>query len=171
MKKLSYLLSFVLVFAFSGGLFAQGMGNGNGMGNGMGKSGQAPGMKMAEKLNLTTDQMTKMKDLRNQFSEETLTLRTGINSKKMEIQTLMNNPEKNQSKILSLQKEKSALQLQLKEKALQLRINARKILTKEQIAMLPPGGLRMGMGAGMGKGMNGGKGHHGKHSGRGSGRY
>jgi zinc resistance-associated protein len=160
MKKLSVLLSFMLVFAFSGNILAQGMGDGRGMGN----RGQAPAMRMMDKLNLSTDQMAKLKSLRNQFMEETLDLRTGIDTKRTEINTLMNNPEKNQTKILALQKEKSALQLKMQEKALQFRIDARKILTKEQLAMLPPGGMGFRMGKGM---YGGGKGHYGKHHGRG----
>ncbi len=165
MKKLSYLLSFMLVFALSGDLFSQGMAGGRGMGQ-KGQMNQGAGMNRAAYLNLTTDQITKINSLRNDFSKETLSLRTGMQSKAMEIRTLMSDPEKNQSKIISLQKEMSSLRQQLQEKSLQFRIKARKVLTPEQIAMLPAGGMRLGFAAGSGRGMGRGMGQ-GMHQGRG----
>ena len=160
----------MLVLTFTGDAFSQGMAGG---GRGMGQKGQmaaGAGMNRAARLNLTTDQITKIKTLRNDFAKETLTLRTGMQTKSMEMRTLMIYPEKNQAKIISLQKDMSTLRLQLQEKSLQFRIKARKVLTPEQIAMLPAGGMRMGMGfsagnnRGMGHGMNQGmrQGHGGK---------
>jgi len=166
MKKLSYLLSVIFIVAFSTTAFSQGMG-----GKGM---RQGAGMNRAANLNLTTDQMTKMNELRNEFSKETLSLRTGLQAKSMEMRTLTPELEKNQTKIVSLQKEMSTLRLQLQEKKLQLRINARKVLTPEQIAMLPAGrGMGMGIGFascnGMGNGNGRGKGMGNGRGGRGQG--
>ncbi len=165
----------MLLFALSDDLLSQGMQGGRGSG----QRGQmtGPGMNRAAYLNLTTDQITKINTLRNDFAKETLNLRTGMQTKAMEMRTLMTNPEKNQSKILSLQKEISALRLQMQEKSLQFRIKARNVLTPEQIAMLPAGGMRIGFGfaagngRGMGRGMRQGMGpgHGGKRRGMGSG--
>lgn len=159
----------MLVLTFTGDVFSQGMAGG---GRGMGQKGQAAGAGMngAARLNLSTDQITKINTLRSDFAKETLTLRTGMQTKAMEMRTLMMDPEKNQAKIISLQKDMSTLRQQLQEKSLQFRIKARKVLTPEQIAMLPAGGMRMGMGfsagngRGMGRGMGQGmrQGHGGK---------
>ncbi len=163
MKKFSYLLSIVLMFAFFSNGFSQNRGNWGGM--------QRGGMNLyAGNLNLTTEQTTKLNDIRNAFSKETLALRTELQSKAMEVRTLMPELEKNQTKIISLQKEMLTARQKLQEKSLQIRINARKVLTAEQAAMLPAGrgmGLGFGLangsgqGRGYGKGMGNGRGNGG----------
>jgi len=82
-----------------------------------------------------------------------------------------------------LQKEVSGIHQKLQEKALNFRIEARKVLTPEQIALLPAGygfgfglGINTGLGygtrSGYGRGMNGGYGRgRGRGTGQGRGGY
>ncbi len=150
MKKLVYLLSAALVL----GLF----GNGFSQNRAVGVVPGAGRYVYAANLNLTSEQLTKLNDLRTAFYNETVDLRNQLQSKSLELRTLMLDPVKNQSKITALQKEMLTIQQKLQEKALNLRVEARKLLTPEQLAMLPPGcglgiGIGMGFGAGRGYGL------------------
>jgi Spy/CpxP family protein refolding chaperone len=139
----------------------------------------------AVNLNLTSDQLTKINDLRTAHYKDVLPLRTKLQSKMLELRTLMLQPVQNQNKIVALQKDIADLQQKIQQKALDFNIKVRKVLTPQQLALLPAGsrlglglglGLNVGLGYGRGAGygagagMNAGYGRGGRGAGRARGR-
>ena len=112
-------------------------------------------------LNLTTEQTQKMNDLRATHLKEIRPLEDQLYVKGRDLRELWLAKTPDREKILSLQKEIQALQNQLAEKQTTYRLEARKVLTPEQLAKLQSyagmqrgmargGGIsRMGSGAGM----------------------
>lgn len=110
---------------------------------------------------LTPEQQNKFKELRQKFNEETAQLRGTILTKRLELQSLWTNPKSDPKAIADKEKELRDLQNQMKDKKFQLELEARKLLTPEQISKLGQGGRRgtgfdrghmMGHGYGMGPG-------------------
>ena len=137
--------------------FAQSPGYGPGPGAGPGfgpRWGMGPGHHRGpggwdKALNLTPEQKTKMDELRRKFKEENAQLIGAMVTKKIELQALWSNPKAEDKAILDKSKELRDLQNQMREKAVQMRLEARKLLTPEQIAQMPQG---MGSGPGAGRG-------------------
>jgi Spy/CpxP family protein refolding chaperone len=116
-------------------------------------------------LGLTSEQKAKLKELRWKFDEETAQLRGTLLTKRLELRSLWRNPKADPKAILDKEKELRDVQNQLRDKAIQHRLEARKILTPEQIEKMGSGWERgfgrrhrMGEGGGMGHGMGGGMG-------------
>jgi Spy/CpxP family protein refolding chaperone len=164
MKKslfISMLFIATLMWAFSAQ--AQGWGRGGG-GRGAGPGGQGDTFG----INLTQDQSTKLNTLHQAFLKDTSNLNVKIEQKQLELNSLLLEPNPDSGKVTKLQKEISDVQLQLSEKRVSYQLEARKILTTEQIAQLPPGctlgfgnlmgGPGPGYGCGMGPGCGGGRG-------------
>ena len=163
MKKsiiISMLFVAVLLWAFSAE--AQWWGRGGG-GRGAGPCWQND----TYGLNLTQDQTAKLNSLHQAFWKDTAALNTRIEQKQLELKGLLLEPNPDAGKIASLQKEISGLQLQFNEKSVSCQLEARKVLTPEQIAQLPAGctfgfgnvtGRGQGYGCGMGAGYGGGNG-------------
>jgi len=115
---------------------------------------------------LTPEQKTKFQELRQKFNEETAQLRGNILAKRLELQSLWTNPKADSKAILDKEKELRDLQNQMSDKVVQLKLEARKILSPEQIAEFGPsremgpgfGRGHMMMGHGQGKGYRGGMG-------------
>ncbi len=150
MKKMIFQLSIVLALILSGSGWTQNA-----------RMRQAPNAGRyfyATNLNLTADQMTKLNELRSAFYNETADLRNQVQSKTLQLRSLMLDPQKNRSEITPVQRELLTLRQKLQEKALTMQIKARKLLTPEQLALLPRGsalgiGLGLGFGAGRGYGL------------------
>ena len=87
-------------------------------------------------LNLTDQQLAKMKELRNRFRADTRDLRYDLKIKRVEMRKLFTDPKTDDETLLAKQKEISGLRQQLSEKKAQMKIEWRKILTPEQIAKL-----------------------------------
>jgi Spy/CpxP family protein refolding chaperone len=110
-------------------------------------------------LNLTQDQTVKMNALHQAFAKETADLNVKVYQKQLELNGLLLQPAPDAAKIFGVQKEISALQLQLNEKSVSCQLEARKILTPEQVAQLPAGctfgfgNMMAGSGQGYGCGM------------------
>jgi len=102
-------------------------------------------------LNLTQDQTAKLNSLHQAFWKDTAALNTRIDQKQLELKGLLLEPTPDAGKIASLQKEISGLQLQFNEKSVSCQLEARKVLTPEQIAQLPAG-CTLGFGNLMGGG-------------------
>lgn len=103
-------------------------------------------------LNITPEQAGQLFDLKQQFMNDTASIRKAMWMKRAEIAALWKAETPDQAKITAKQKEMNALREQMQEKMVAFRIQARKI------APMGPGmgmgkGMGMGPGAGMGMGM------------------
>ena len=145
MKKTVVVLGLVAVMVLGVAYaFAQGPG-----------PGHRPGWGQEKWSSLTPEQQTKFQELRQKFNDETAQLRGTMLTKRLELQSLWRNPKADSKAILEKEKEFRSLQNQMKDKAVQLKLEARAILTPEQLSQFGPG---MGMGRGFGGGhMMGGR--------------
>jgi len=100
------------------------------------KSGCHKGFGFKKFLNLSDEQLAKMKELRNRFHNETRDLRYSLAIKRLEMRKLFTDPKTDDAQLLAKQKEISKLRQQLWDKKAQMKIEWRKILTPEQIAKL-----------------------------------
>ncbi|MEW6659532.1 MAG: periplasmic heavy metal sensor [Thermodesulfobacteriota bacterium] len=98
-------------------------------------------------MNLTPEQAGQLFDLKQQFMNDTASIRKAMWMKRAEVAALWKAENPDAKQIQAKQKEMNALREQMQEKMVAFRLQARKIC--------PMGG--MGMGKGMGKGM--GMGH------------
>jgi len=149
MKKTFVVLGLVAVMVLGVAYaFAQGPGAGP-------RPGRGPGWGQEKWSSLTPEQQTKLQELRQKFNDETAQLRGTMLTKRLELQSLWRNPKADSKAILEKEKEFRSLQNQMKDKAVQLKLEARTILTPEQLSQFGPG---LGMGRGFGGGhMMGGR--------------
>ena len=87
-------------------------------------------------LNLSDEQLTKMKELRNSFRSDTRDLKYNLSIKRIEMRKLFTDPKTNDATLLAKQKEISKLRQQLSDKRDGMKVEWRKILTPEQISKL-----------------------------------
>jgi Spy/CpxP family protein refolding chaperone len=131
-------------------------------------------------LNLSADQQKSIDTLHQGCWKVCAPLGNRIEQKQVELKGLLLEPKPDADKAKKLLKEISELQLQLNEKRLSCQLEARKILTPEQMSLLPPGcsfgfgnmlagcgpgpgcGIMPGCGKGMGMGPGCGKGGPGR---------
>jgi len=152
MKKTLIGIAIVMALLLTASLtLAWGPGYGRG-------SGYAPasayGCLYAPNSNLTADQAGKLAGLQQQFLNESLPIRNELAAKSLELRNLMAQPGADAAKINAKQQDIFALQQKIQEKSLASQEEARKILTPQQISMLPPGcGLGFAAGTGYGRGM------------------
>ncbi|MEW6443493.1 MAG: periplasmic heavy metal sensor [bacterium] len=114
-------------------------------------------------LNLTQEQVNKMQSLRLEFSKQTADLDSQIHKKRLDLATLLRDPQAKEDAIGAAQKELNRMMAQRDEKADAYLLKARSLLTAEQIRNLPPGcafgfwggGMRGHGGGGCGPGMKG----------------
>jgi len=97
----------------------------------------------------TAEQKAKLQELRRKFVDETAQLRGTIVTKRLELQSLWTDVKADSKTIQNKEKEVSDLRNQMHDKAIQFRLEARKVLTPEQIAKFGP---NCGMGRGYGRG-------------------
>ena len=132
---------------------------------GGGQYNRGPGYAMADEtrgLNLTTEQTQKINDLREAHLKEIKPLQDKLYAKSGDVRNLWLAKTPDQEKIQALQKEVFNLRDQLMEKMTAYRLEARKVLTPEQLTKVQSyagrgtgmvhGGVgmaRMGSGAGM----------------------
>ena len=91
---------------------------------------------------LTPEQQNKFKELRQKFNEETAQLRENILAKRQEFQSLWTDPKSDPKAIADKEKELRDLQNQMKDQKSQLKLEARKLLTPEQISKFSHGWMR-----------------------------
>ena len=150
MKKMMVILTAVAVVLSVAYAYAQGPGFGSGHGpercgdcGNYGKS--AP---------LTDEQRTQLHELRQKFFDETASLRESIQAKRQQLRSLWADPNAKPEAIITKEKELRSLQDQMRDTAVQQKLEARKLLTPEQLSQ---GGW------GQGKGFRGGEGRgHGR---------
>jgi len=83
---------------------------------------------------LTEEQRTQFQELRQKFHDETAKLREQIWAKRQELRTLWSDSKSGADAIMKMEKELSELENQMGEKAVQMKLEARNILTPEQLA-------------------------------------
>jgi Spy/CpxP family protein refolding chaperone len=147
MKKILIVLAMVLVLA--GATFVYAVGPGSGPGPRGGCLGFGKG------TSLTEEQKTQFQELRQKFHDETAKLREQIWAKRQELRTLWSDSKSDADAILKKEKEVRDLQDQMRDKAVQMKLEARNILTPEQLAESgkfgdPGSGRRPGKGRGCG---------------------
>jgi len=157
MKKTIITVGLVAVM-FLGVTYAYSQSPGFGPGPGAGPHhwGERPHWGQGEPgkaLNLTPEQKAKMGELRTKFKEENAQLIGAMVTKRIELQSLWSNPKAEAKAIQDKEKEMRDLKNQMQDKAVQMRLEARKILTPEQIAQMGQG---RGFGPGTGRGFGGG---------------
>ncbi|MCG6535751.1 MAG: periplasmic heavy metal sensor, partial [Syntrophales bacterium LBB04] len=91
---------------------------------------------LAGYLGLTRAQINKCGDLRNQFYRETRGLRYDFYQKQLEMRKLFSDPKIGEGALLEKEKDLRPLRQRLLDKIAQTIIEARKILTPEQIERL-----------------------------------
>ena len=87
-------------------------------------------------LGLSDEQLAKMKELRNNFRNDTRDLRYNLAIKRLEMRKLFTDPKTDDATLLAKQREISKLRQALSDKRAAKKIAWRKILTPEQIAKL-----------------------------------
>ena len=97
-----------------------------------------PMMDWASQLNLTPDQSAKLQELRETYLRDTLVWRNELVIKRFDMRDLLRNPQSDPNAILAKQKEVSDLEAQIQDRGVLLHIEMRKVLTPDQIKLLPP---------------------------------
>jgi len=135
-----------LAFVVSPPVFSQGPPEKKGWefrgGRGMGL--HSPMMDWASRLNLTEEQSARVQELREAFLRDTLVWRNELVVKRFDLRDLMRNPQADANTILAKQREVSELESKIQERAILFQLDVRKLLTPEQIRLLPPGGGMLG---------------------------
>ena len=90
-------------------------------------------------LNLTQDQTKAFNDLQGKHVEEVSSVRQAIVQKQLESDRLFLEASPDASRLTALQKEIAMLQAQMGEKSLSYQLKARKLLTAEQLTLVPSG--------------------------------
>jgi len=107
------------------------------MGAGM---GHGPGMGLhagiGRALGLTADQTSRIDDLTKRFFSETRDLRYDLAMRRMELARLFTDPKSSDNALLAKQKEVSALRTRIMDAMAQRIVEARRLLTPEQLAKL-----------------------------------
>jgi Spy/CpxP family protein refolding chaperone len=103
--------------------------------------------------NLTSEQKDKFQELRRKFNDETAQLKGSLLTKRLELRSLWTNPKADPKAIMDKEKELRDLHNQLKDKAVKNMLEARQILTPEQLSEFGSGcGMGFGHGHMMGYG-------------------
>jgi Spy/CpxP family protein refolding chaperone len=157
MKKIMIVVTALLLvtaFVMPADAMRGGKGHGYGFCNGNDLS-SVPG------LNLTSEQKTKIADLRTAYLKDIKPLQDKMYSKAGDLRLLWLEKTPDEAKIRAAEKEIRALRDQMQDKGTDYRWAAYKVLTPEQQALLKENkatGRCFGPGSGAGKGMGPGKG-------------
>lgn len=141
MKKMLVVLMAVAVVLGVAYAYAQGPGFGPGRCGDCGNYGKS--------ASLTEAQRTQLRELRQKFFDETAPLRESMQAKRQELHSLWSDPNADPNAIVAKEKELRVLRDQMQDVAVKERLEARKILTPEQLSQ---GGW------GRGEGFRGGEG-------------
>ncbi len=160
MKKVYVVLTAVIFVALAVTAFAFGPGAGSMMGKdgyGIHRDGEmGPGpMGRGPKLDLSTEQIAAMKQIREKYRVDTEALRNDLIQKQVELKTVYADPKASDAAILAKQKEVDTLKQKMQAKMVQLRLEQRKIFTPEQLTKMGEAAQAFGNGKGRGKGFGG----------------
>jgi Spy/CpxP family protein refolding chaperone len=161
MKKTVALLA-ILVLLGSASLAVAKGGMGCGMGPGMGAGGGGMGCGMGpgmggmmfhslDRLNLSTEQWSKVASLRDAHMKEVMPIQNQLFAKNNELRLLWNQVNPDGAQVKAKEKELGELQMQMREKGTQFMLDVRKVLTPEQQTKLSAMGPGMGRHQGAGQ--------------------
>ena len=146
-KTVTILGTVLLVAAIAVPVLAYGPGWGKGRGMGMGFTNRV--IPYYESIpNLTADQSSKLKELREQRAKEVLPLRNELINKRAELRNLWLQANPDEAKIRAKQHEITGLENTLQEKMAEHRLECQKVLTPEQQAQLQSARPTQGFGYG-----------------------
>ncbi|HVN97331.1 MAG TPA: Spy/CpxP family protein refolding chaperone [Syntrophorhabdaceae bacterium] len=91
---------------------------------------------MRSRLNLTKDQMDKMRDIRTRYHKETRDMRYELAQKRLEMHKLFTDPKTDDATLLAKQKELSVLRARLSDKMAEMSIEMRRVFTPDQLEKL-----------------------------------
>lgn len=112
------------------------------------------------RLNLTEEQTVKLQAIRESYLRDTLVWRNELVVKRFDLRDLLSDPQSEPNQVLAKQREVSDLESKIQERTVLSQLEMRKVLTPEQIQLLPPGlgfggfrgpGMMRGGGAGRGR--------------------
>jgi Spy/CpxP family protein refolding chaperone len=158
MKKMMVILAAAALVLGVAYAYAQGPGFGRGFGPGPENGPYGYCGDYGTSNPLTQDQRTQLRELRQKFFDETAPLRDSMRTKSQELRALWSDPKADPQAIMAKEKELGALQDQMRDMAVQQKIEARKILTPEQLSQLSQGGWGSGQGYRGGEGRMYGRG-------------
>jgi len=95
--------------------------------------------RLAKELNLADEQVSSLKGLREAFMRDTLEWRNDLAIKRLDLQDLLRQPQADTNQVLNRQREVSDLESKIQERMVLFQLDIRKVLTPEQIKLLPPG--------------------------------
>ena len=157
MKKVYIVLAGVFFVALATSVFAFGPGGAAMMGKdgyGIHRGGEmGPGhMGRGLKLDLSTEQLTAMKQIREKYRVDTEAMRNEFLQKKLELRKVYADPNASDAAILAKQKEVDALKQKMQAKMVQVRLEQRKIFTPEQLTKMGEAAQTFGNKKGRSKG-------------------
>jgi Spy/CpxP family protein refolding chaperone len=113
----------------------------------------------ARQLNLTEEQTVKLQAIRESYLRDTLVWRNELVVKRFDLRDLLGDPQSDPNQVLAKQREISDLESKIQERAVLHQLEMRRVLTPEQIKLLPSWfgtggfrGQRMMRGGGPGRG-------------------
>jgi len=117
-------------------VYAQNLGSGPGAGSRWGEEFHWLFREPWKGLNLTPEQKVKFQGMLKNFIQENAQLIGSLVAKRVELLSLWTDPNSNTEAILAKERESRDLENQIIDKAVQKLLEARKILTTEQISKL-----------------------------------
>jgi Spy/CpxP family protein refolding chaperone len=114
-------------------------------GRGMGPMA-GPREEWSARLNLSGEQIARMRELRESYLRDTLSWRNELMAKRFELRDLLHVAEPDPVRVLAKQREISEMEARIQERSVLNQLEMRKVLTPEQMKLLPsgfgPGGYR-----------------------------
>ncbi len=92
-----------------------------------------------KRLNLSEEQTRQIQALRDAYRRDTLSWRDELTAKRFHLRDLLRDPQADPNRVLAVQREVSDLESRIEERTVIFQLELRKVLTPEQIQMLPPG--------------------------------
>jgi Spy/CpxP family protein refolding chaperone len=92
----------------------------------------------AKELNLSPEQIASLQQLRESFFRDTLAWRNDLVIKKFDLQDLLRQPQADVNQVISKQREVSEIESRIQERMVVYQLEMRKVLTPEQVKLLPP---------------------------------
>jgi len=101
-------------------------------------SGFPPMKDWMSRLNLTEGQSSTLNELQEAYLRDTLAWRNELLLKRLVLRDMLQDPGADENQILARQREISELESRIQERALLGQLEMRKVLTPEQVKLLPP---------------------------------